>query len=74
MIKVAGLLAALLLLGGCGLAAKIQARQAMERDRNDYVACLNATPQARAITSCAVQKEIFATDLSIYTATSIGLH
>ena len=56
---------------GCGVAAKVQARDEMMQSRQEYTDCLrahSAEPQ-----TCAGLKEAYQADLQAYRATSAGI-
>ena len=58
-------------ISGCGVAAKVQARDDMMQSKQAYTDCLRANsaePQA-----CAGLKEAYQADLQAYRATSAGI-
>ena len=59
------------LLGGCGIAAKVQTRNDMQSSLATYKACLAQNPSDP--TPCRGAKEAYEADLTAYRATSAGL-
>jgi hypothetical protein len=58
-------------LAGCGVAAKVNARNDMEASKAAYKACLAQHPQD--VGDCAGPGEAYQADLAAYRATSAGL-
>jgi len=61
-----------LALSGCGIAAKIDARNDMEQSKSAYKNCLAANPSNPA--ACAGLEAAFKADLAAYQATSAGVN
>jgi hypothetical protein len=58
-------------LGGCGIAAKVQARDDMMQAKSAYTQCLSENSSDPS--KCAGFKEAYDADLQAYRATSNGL-
>lgn len=59
------------LVAGCGLAAKINARNDMEASKTAYKVCLAQHPQD--VEPCEASREAYQADLAAYQATSAGI-
>src|SRR5271155_699750 len=59
------------LVAGCGIAAKVNARNDMEASKSAYKACLAEHPKDPA--ACEGPREAYEADLAAYRATSAGL-
>lgn len=59
------------LLTGCGIAAKVRARDDMEASKAQYKMCLDQNPQTPA--NCESARLAFEADLRAYSATSAGI-
>jgi N-acetyl-beta-hexosaminidase len=57
---------------GCGIAAKVNARNDMEQSRDAYKACL--AQNANNIHACDAAAAAYNADLRAYEATSAGIH
>jgi hypothetical protein len=68
IISVAFVLAAL---GGCGIAAKVNARNDVEASKSAYKACLALHPQD--VAACEGPREAYEADWAAYRATSAGI-
>ena len=58
-------------LAGCGIAAKVNARNDMEASKRAYKACLVQRPENPA--ACEATREAYQADLAAYQATSAGI-
>jgi hypothetical protein len=56
---------------GCGIAAKVQARDDMMQAKDEYTACLRANSSEPQ--KCAGLKEAYQADLQAYRATAAGI-
>lgn len=59
------------LVGACGIAAKVNARNDMEASKVAYKTCLAQNPQG--ISGCEAAHEAYEADLAAYRATSAGI-
>jgi hypothetical protein len=59
-------------LSGCGIAAKVDARNDMEQSKAAYKNCLAANPSNPS--ACAGLEAAFQADLAAYRATSAGVN
>ena len=58
-------------LNGCGIAAKVRARDEMEQSKATYKQCLIQHPQDPS--QCEAARRVFETDMAVYRATSAGV-
>lgn len=58
-------------LNGCGIAAKVRARDEMEQSKAAYKQCLVQHPQDPS--QCETTRRVFETDMAVYRATSAGV-
>ena len=58
-------------LTGCGIAAKVNARNDMEQSKNTYKACLAANAAHPA--ACEASRMAYEADMKAYRATSAGI-
>lgn len=65
------MMAICLALAGCGVAAKVNARNEMMQSESAYKACLAQNPQS--IHACNASQAAFDADMRMYRATSAGL-
>ncbi|MDY0188998.1 MAG: hypothetical protein RBR16_13860 [Syntrophus sp. (in: bacteria)] len=72
MRKIIALVLAGLIFTGCGIAAKVRARNDLEASKAAYKRCLEAHPDDPS--TCEALKQAYKADLKAYSATSGDIH